>query len=277
MRHEGYVACEEDIKKLLQKEDGTYPKPYGAPSLDIYTPGVMDYVDSIETDKINSTVHFRMKNSYSPDDDITVDELKLFRTWLAQELLKMDQTELGEQKNSYLSDVETHVLRYYADNMYDNTVKILTEFGQATPTLDTINSSSCGCYHSSNLSSLYNTELNICDSVGVYRKNIYNKMIEMFSVGSFWSQWSQEFINEFKKYIDNIIKCNFVLSKTEWHSEFVDCGCQNTSDQDRSIEILKRLSISLGYIRDGSIAGHKNYINEVLYEWSSLLYEKMQW
>lgn len=277
MRHEGYVACEEDIKKLLQKEDGTYPKPYGAPSLDIYTPGVMNYVDSIETDKINSTVHFRMKNSYSPDDDITVDELKLFRTWLAQELLKMDQTELGEQKNSYLSDVETHVLKYYADNMYDNTVKILTEFGQVVPTLDTINSSSCGCHHGSNLSSLYNTELNVCDSVGVYRKNIYNKMIEMFSVESFWSQWSQEFINEFKKYVDNIIKCNFVLSKTEWHSEFVDCGCQNTSDQDRSIEILKRLSISLGYMRDGSIVGHKNYINDALYDWSSILYEKMQW
>ena len=35
MRHEGYVACEEDITKLLQKEKKKYPKPYGATCLEI--------------------------------------------------------------------------------------------------------------------------------------------------------------------------------------------------------------------------------------------------
>lgn len=276
MRHEGYVACEEDIQKLLQNADGTYPKPYGAPALDVYAPRVIEYVDSIETDRINSTVQFRMKNSYSPDDDITIDELKLFRSWLAKELLKMDQTELGEQKNSYLSDTDTHVLKYYADDMYDNTIKILSEFGQTQVSLGILDTTSCGC-HGSNLSSLYNTELNVCDPTEVYRKNIYNKMVEMFSVETFWTKWAPEFLNECKKYIDNIIKCNFPLSKTEWHSEFADCACQNKTEQDKLMDILKRLSISLGYMRDGNVSGHKNYINDALYEWSSLLYEKMQW
>lgn len=277
MRHEGYVACEEDITKLLQKPDGSYPKPYGAPSLDVYDMVVLKYVDTIETDRINNTIEFRMKNSYSPDDDITVDELKIFRTWLAKELLKMDQTELGEQKKSSFTDIETHVLQYYANDMYDNTVKILTEFGSMkTISLNSIGTSSCGC-HGSNLSSLYNTELNTCDPLSIYKKNIYNKMVEMFSTESFWSQWASEFINEFKKYIDNIIKCNFVLSTSEWYSEFVDCGCQNKSEQNKYIEILKRLSTSLGYIRDKKVTGHKNYITDSLYDWAHLLYEKMYW
>jgi hypothetical protein len=43
------------------------------------------------------------------------------------------------------------------------------------------------------------------------------------------------------------------------------------------MEILKRLSVSLGYIRDGQINSHKNYINDALYDWSSILYEKMKW
>lgn len=277
MRHEGYVACEEDITKLLQREDGSYPKPYGAPTFDVYDMNIMKYVDSVETDRINSTIEFRMKNSYSPDNDITIDELKLFRTWLAQELLKMDQTELGEQKKAYFSYEQTHVLEYYANNMYNDTIKILSTFGVSTPHISSLTSSTCGCMHGANLSSLYNTELNVCDPINVYRKNIYDKMVEMFSVVEFWSQWSSEFINEIQKYIDNIIKCNFILTQSEWQSEFVDCGCQNTSEQEKAIEILKRFSVSLGYIKNDQIIGHKNYINDALYDWASLLYEKMYW
>lgn len=272
MEHEGYVACESDINKLFMTNDNA--SPFKAPSIDVIE--VLEYVDTIETDRINSTAEYRLKNTYSPDDDITIDELKLFRTWLAIQLLQMDQTELKEQRNALFTDTQTHILQYYAKDMYDDTVKILSEFGQTQVTFGPLDTSSCGC-HSSNLSSLYNTELTVCDPLSVYRKNVYNKMIEMFSVESFWSQWSTEFINEFKKYIDNIIKCNFVLSTTEWYSEFVDCGCQNKSEQDKAIEILKRLSVSLGYIRDGQVQGHKNYINDALYDWSSLLYEKMKW
>ena len=276
MRHEGYVACEEDITKLLQREDGTYPKPYGAPTLDAYDMNILRYVDSVETDRINNTIEFRMKNSYSPDDDITIDELKLFRTWLAKELLKMDQTELGEQKNIFFTDTETHVLKYYADGMYDNMIKILTDFGTTEVNFGSLDTSSCGC-HGSNISSLYNTEMTVCDPINIYKKNIYNKMVEMFSNTSFWTQWAPEFINEFKKYTDNIIKCNFILTQSQWTSEFVDCGCQSKSEQDKAVEILKRLSVALEYIRDNQIPGHKNYINDALYSWSSLLYEKMYW
>lgn len=277
MRHEGYVACEEDISKLLQREDGSWPKPYGAPSIDVYEKGIMNYVDPIETDRINNTIEFRLKNTYTPDDNITIDELKQFRTWLASELLKMDRTELGEQKKSLLNHIETHVLEYYAADMYDNTIKILSDFSNIKVVFTDINNTTCNCHHDSNISSLYNMELNSCDPISIYKQNIYNHMVDMFSNTSFWTQWSPEFIGEFKKYIDNIIKCNLSLSKSDWFNSFLDCNCQDTNTQDKYIGILKNLSISLGYIKDGQISGHKNYINDSLSMWSKVLYENMKW
>ena len=276
MRHEGYIACEEDISKLLQKPDGSFPRPYGAPAIDIYEKDIMRYVDSVETDKINNIIEFRMKNSYSPDDDITIDELKLFRSWLAKELLKMDQNEFGNQNKIYFDDSETHILDYYANDMYNETIKALTEFGSSNPKLMTMKNNTCSC-QDTNLSSLYNLNISSCEPINIYRNNIYNRMVLMYSNVSFWQQWPSEFINEFKKYIDNIIKCNFVLTQSPQFAGFVDCGCQSKSEQDRAIEILKKLSLSLGYIRDGKAQEYKNFINDTLYEWSSVLYEKMKW
>lgn len=277
MGHEGYVACEEDINKLHQREDGSWPRPYGAPSIDSYDEKFIYYIDSIETDRINNTIDFRMKNKYVTDSDITIDEIKKFRTWLAEELLKMDKMENGIQKYIYLSNTEVHVLNYYVNEMYDQVIKSLMEFGQTNISIENINTNVCGCHHSSNLSSLYNQSLQICDPISIYRKNIYSKMVEIFSNINFWTKWSPEFIGVFKKYIDNIINMNLPLSSSEFTSNFVDCGCSGDSNQKDLIEILKRLSKSLEYIKDEQIISHKNFIGDALYDWASLLYEKMRW
>ena len=275
MRHEGYVACEEDITKLLQKENGKYPKPYGAPCLDIYDKNIVQFVDSKETDRINNTIEFRLKNKYVVDEDITTDELKKFRTWLATEILKMDQTELGEQKKSYLNDEETHTMEYYANNMYDSTIKILTSFGgDSIAYISTPSVSSCGCEGNSDLTSLYNINVG-CNTIDIYRKNLYLKMVEMFSNVDFWTQWSPEFIGVFKRYIDNIIRINLPLSSSMLSNEYLDCGCAHESN-DMS-EILKRLSTALQYIYEDKVSGHRNYIRDALTDWSSKLYEIMLW
>ena len=277
MRHEGYVACEEDINKLLQREDGSFPKPYGAPALDAYDEKIIEYIDVLETDRINNTLDFRMKNKYVTDEDITIDELKLFRAWLAKELLKMDQTEIGEQKVMKLSEIETHILNFYANDMYDEIMRALITFGTSKISLDNIQQNTCSCHHSSDLSSLYNDSLNICDPVIIYKNNIYQKMVEMFSNIEFWEQWTKEFIGVFRKYIDNIIKLNLPLDINQLNNSFIDCGCQSTSRQEEFMNILKDLSITLKYIETDDIKGHKNFINDTLYKWSSLLYEKMKW
>jgi hypothetical protein len=306
MRHEGYVACEEDIDKLLQKEDGTYPKPYGVPSFDVYDYNVLPYVDVTETDIINNTMDFRLKNKYVTDPDITVDELKLFRTWLTQSLLNMDKSDFMQPSNPpdpsnppiqpplendqidgvllvnsgqryYLfNELETHVLEYYANNMYDSTIKILSNFSGDSVSLTDIHKTSCNC-NNTDLSALYNLNINACNPIEIYKKNIYEKMVVMFSDINFWSRLAPEFIREFKVYIDNIINLNFKLVKSNWQSTFIDCSCDGSKEQENALEILKRLSNSLGYMKDGDINGHKNYITTSLLDWAKWLYEDMQW
>lgn len=275
MRHEGYVACEEDLSKLLPKPDGSLPKPYGAPCIDVYDNYVVQFIDQFETDKINNILEYRMKNKYVADEDITIDEIKKFRTWLATTLLSMDQTETGFQKYIILSEMITHMLQYYKGSMYDNTIKILSEFGSTT----SINNvtKTCNCGSSSDLSSLYVNEISSCDPVLIYRKNIYNTMVNTFSEIDFWTQWPKEFIWEFKKYIDNIIKLDLPLTDKSFDNRFVDCGCINSDAQSKNMDILKRLSNSLLYIFNQDILGHKNYIYDSLKDWSSILYEQMEW
>ena len=277
MRHEGYVACEEDINKLLKNEDGSYPKPYGAPYIDIYDSDIAPYIDIYETDKANCVTTYRMQNDYATDCNITLDELKKFRTWLAVQLLKFDQNNLGEQVYNIYNEEITHMLKYYANNMYDEIVKYLSIFGFSELTVNNINMSSCGCNASSNLSSLYNESHSSCDALFIYRKNLYNKMVEIFSKVDFWIQFPKEFILEFKKYIDNIIDSNLKLTKSQYVSDFVDCGCDTMDNQATMQAILKRLSQSLQFISDGNVSGKKNFITDAFKDWAIYLYELMEW
>lgn len=276
MKHEGYVACEEDIMKLLKKPDGSYPKPYGAPCIDIYQGDIINYVDSFETDRINNIRELRLKNNYVTDSNITIDEIKKFRTWLSTQLLLFDKTESGIQKNILYTELETHVLEYYKNNMYDNTIKILSQFEHKNINIENISLSSCNCSHNTDLSSLYNSKINTCDPIYIYKKNLYEKMVEMFSNIDFWYNLPIEFLYEFKKYIDNIIKLNLPLKRNEFVNQFIDCGC-NENEQENEINILRKLSNSLNYMIQKDIIGHKNYITDSLREWSSLLYENMEW
>lgn len=280
MKHEGYVACEEDITKLLPM-DGEYPKPYGAPCLDIYDLSIQPFIDVAETDRINSIRDLRLKNTYVADADITIDELKKFRTWLATELLAMDAQEIpigtvvsSVQKMQLFDSLETHVLQYYAGNMYDSTIKSLSDFASSKFTISDVQPS-CGCHSNSDLSSLYSSQIQGCNPIDSYRKGIYYKMVQMFSSIEFWTRFSPEFMGTFKRYILNIVKVGLPLSSTE-QTAYTDCTCLDRGDSKYE-EMLKRLATSLEYIESGQISGHKNYIADSLRDWSMYLYEIMNW
>lgn len=240
----------------------------------ILTSTIEELVDTTETDAANTTTQFTLYNSYSTDSDITLDELKVFRRWLAETLLGFD-TELNYDDNT------KHMLQYYVADMYDDTVNWLTQFGKPEYSVSVLNNqyqkpTGCGCSGvGQNLSSLYNTTLASCDPVGVYRKNIWKLMVDTFSNIEFWKQMSTPFLSEFKKYIDNILKAGLPLSSSEWISVFADCVCGQTPDGTNTA-ILVRLSESLGYLID-SETGHDNFIQKSFNDWSSILYEKMFW
>jgi hypothetical protein len=289
MPYNAYVACEEDINKLLKLEDGSYPRPYGCEYMDLYSHiinlydntelQIIDYIDVDVTDKINDIGEYVLKNTYVTDSDITLNEIRNFRTWLAKELLLFDTNyETGEIKNIIFDNLESHVLKYYSNNMIDSTITSLLNFGNINITYNTNTPThTCGCAGSTDLSSLYNNSVSVCDPINIYKKNIYNKMVEMFSDIKFWEQFPPEFILTFKHYIDNILKTNLPLQKNQYVSSFVDCSCVIDQTQSDGIAILNKLSQALQYIHDGAVSNHRNYIHDALYNWASILYENMDW
>ena len=277
MGHEGYVACEEDITKLLMKADGTYPKPYGCPYIDMYDEDkcIMRYIDLEETDIANNISKYRTANDQTTDFDITISELKLFRKKLATMILDYNNIYINNS-GSLIDSVEESVLKYYMNDMYDEAVKSLLMFGNQQVTLSTVDTT-CGCCSSTNLASLNNSSLNICDPLSIYRKSIYNKMVTMFSDVEFWKRWPNELLVVMKKYIDNILKVGLnVNNNTVDPSIYRDCTCSN-SNTNTNQNILEKLSKSLDYMIEGQEKSHYNYIKDSLYNWASLLYEYMQW
>ena len=277
MGHEGYVACEEDITKLLMKADGTYPKPYGCPYIDMYDEDkcIMRYIDLEETDIANNISKYRTANDQTTDFDITISELKLFRKKLATMILDYNNIYINNS-GSLIDSVEESVLKYYMNDMYDEAVKSLLMFGNQQVTLSTVDTT-CGCCSSTNLASLNNSSLNICDPLSIYRKSIYNKMVTMFSDVEFWKRWPNELLVAMKKYIDNILKVGLnVNNNTVDPSIYRDCTCSN-SNTNTNQNILEKLSKSLDYMIEGQEKSHYNYIKDSLYNWASLLYEYMQW
>lgn len=277
MGHEGYVACEEDITKLLMKADGTYPKPYGCPYIDMYDEDkcIMRYIDLEETDIANNISKYRTANDQTTDFDITISELKLFRKKLATMILDYNNIYINDS-GSLVDSVEESVLRYYMNDMYDEVVKGLLMFGNQQVTLSTVDTT-CGCCSSTTLTSLNSGSLNICDPLSIYRKSIYNKMVTMFSDVEFWKRWPNELLVVMKKYIDNILKVGLnVNNNTVDPSIYRDCTCSN-SNTNTNQNILEKLSKSLDYMIEGQEKSHYNYIKDSLYKWASLLYEYMQW
>lgn len=264
---------------------------------------LVNYIDVTETENINNIKKYLLLNEFTSDDDITIDELKQFRKWLATTLLKFDTDLYGQPIYNVYDEATYHMLSYYANDMEDEITKYLRIFGTSTVQLTT-STSSCGCGSVGSFggvtvqtpqiaalqthkcgcgdanASLYSLgNVSHCDPLDTYRRNIYLKMVTTFSEIDFWTQFNKTLIIEFKKYVDNIIKNNFTLVTNDYITSFADCSCLNEKDaeQHKNMGILKNLSKSLGYIVDDDISGHRNFISDALTGWSSLLYEKMRW
>ena len=227
-----------------------------------------DYIEPIET--LDKYIYL---NNFTTDEDITIDELKRFRTWLA-ETLYINQ----EYIQSWSKDPDKHnnMLVYYIQEMYDEVVKSLTRFNNYVDISSITKQSGCGC---GNSAVVYTSDvLSICDPLLIYRHNIYKYMIEIFSDITYWTG-QVEICEEMKKYIDNIIKTNLPLSSVTLYSNFADCTCLNAdaNEQEAMMNILKRLSYSLEYIITGEVSGNRNYISSAFLDWSTYLYEKMRW
>ena len=235
----------------------------------MYLTDIQEYIDQTTTLNINDINKYISYNAFIPAD-LTTDDLKKFRTWLASTILSF---------NMITDDKTIHMLKYYANGMYDDVIEGLSNFGEDEYNIITdSSSSSCGCNSSAQtLAQLQ--DITLCQPLSIYRTNIYKYMIEIFSDMYWWMDFDPEFLTMFKTYIDNIIKANFSFSKASIIDDYVECGCRldSTTKQNKAIERLNKLSEALKMMINNDISGHKNYINTALTDWSTYLYENMEW
>ena len=230
-----------------------------------------EFVDHEFTEKANSIDKYIALNEYSSGSEITLEDAKRFRTWLAESLLKLKYE--GPMERG-----ESQMLSYYANNMYDSTIESLSIFSTVDTQYSVIGSSTCGCSKTTSGSLL--TVGSTCDPISIYRKGIYDLMVKLWSDHHYWIDLeSDDFLSEFKRYIDAIIRFNLPLYIVDWTNVFTDCTCMNSSDalQSAGIGALTNLSKSLQYMIDGDIKGHKNFIDSSLRVFASQYYERMYW
>ena len=270
-----YVEMENDITKLTDwRERGLKcPDPY---YWDLQVGNIEAWVDVEGTEEANNLNKFLVHNKFTTDSDITLEEIKKFRTWLATTLLSFDQKTDGTQKKVLYNEDITEMLQYYASGMYDQCVKALNKLGTSIA-VNRLTMNECGCASGGNLAGLYNESLTSCDPLYTYRKYMYELMVDKFSSIDFWVQFPDAFMKEFKQYIDNIIQLDLPLKGSAWISTFIDCTCHMNSDQMVFMEILKRLSKAIEYIRLDDLTGNLNFISKAFRDWSTELYEVMEW
>ena len=230
---------------------------------------VSGYIDLTSTNTTNSIEKYELANSFVPDDNITLDELKKFRTWLATNLLTLKEWDENDQ----------HVLTYYKEGMTDDVVKWLSRLGSIQIGISNVSTNTCGCVGNSNLSSLYNDALIHCDSLSIYRNNIKLLMVTLFSNVDTWKDLPVEFLDEIIKYLNGIIKANLPLVYSNSLLDIYSCKCLSDTNiaQTQAQLILTDLIKVFEWIKSDSITGHKNNISTTLTNWSTNLYELMEW
>ena len=270
-----------DYKKYIQYEqlDQVYLLgPDILPHIDLYDEEcnmfnfTQDYIDMDATEAANAISDYRTANEYVADADIDINKLRKFRSWLASEILMFNTSVDGEYLNT-LSSNQIHMLEYYKNDMYNDIVKQLNAFGVEDMFAPVTNNGDCKCC--GNVSGLYKlTSTNTCNALDIYKKNIHNLMVQTFENVNFWTQYNKDFIEVFKRYIDNIIKTGLVIKKSNSESLYIKCNCTNT---EPTTALLQNLSLALGYIINDAINGHANFIHDALYNWAEQLYDFMSW
>lgn len=255
-----------------------------------YLRELAEYVDVNDTEKVNAIYKYIEYNSFTPDKELTLEQIKMFRTWLATVLFNLLSKEPDVEKNTIA------MLNYYKNEMNDNVIDTLASFHVDMPqvgiytagvqgvtginVLSPVKKSSCSCAQSSTAALLaHPSSVSVCDPIAIYRKALYSQMVDVFSDINFWMQREKDLLLEIKRYIDAIIKLNLPLTASQYVSELYDCNCLTSTDsaQERLMSILKNLSTAFDYMANDNVTGNKNFIGDTLNQWATKLYEIMRW
>lgn len=231
----------------------------------------IDYIDISETQDINNPDLYIYKNNFVTSEDISIDDLKNFRTYLA--------VLLDNYYNTMSTDDEKlkTMINYYFSNMYDETVLKLSLIvgdvyytSSVSSQLSNVTYSSCSCASNANtVGTLLNTG---CDVISIYRAAIRNIMVKYFSDVEFWAN-KHDICNEIVIYLNGILNMNLQIAAGTVDG---DCANINTSLQYQQQNILKDIIKAFEMIKDGNIVTNKNFIALNLNKFANI-YESLKW
>jgi hypothetical protein len=255
-----------------------------------------DYLEQVNwetTMQANSAASYLLSNQIAGIPELTIDDLKNFRTWLATILL-----ENQDLFRSYNRDFEKTIqmLTYYSENMYDSVCKALINFANI-PVIKA-DLSVASCYSGCNTQVMINPQTTIqsgCSCNGnsvtavgnitagcldMYRRNVYNWMVIVFSDSNFWANFiytDPNLIDLIIRYMEGILESGLPLTKQCDKITYNDCSCLNNDTEEANKQILRNAIRAFGYIRDNNISFNYSFIYNSLNKWASVLYEIMQW
>ena len=252
---------------------------------------IISYIDEIATEEANKTTKYEAFNANLHTDKLTWEDVRYFRTWLAT--LLYDSQIIDDYKTN-------EMLKYYKNEMVDETVKHLKEFTDVlASTLVTTSSCGCGSSISASVQNQSTTGVTIlqgastscgcggmtlpvaisdlCDPLEKYRSAMRAFMISIFSDMDFWLKYDKAFLLEIKKYIDAIIDFNPAFNLNNGIDILRNCVCEDQTLQGTAIQILRNVSLAFQYMGTDDLTDHKNFIITSLNTWATTLYEKMIW
>lgn len=252
---------------------------------------IMPYIDEIATEEANETTKYEAFNANLHTDKLAWEDVRYFRTWLAT--LLYDSQIIDDYKTN-------EMLKYYKNEMVDETVKHLKEFTDVLAST-LVTASSCGCNSSistvmqnqstTGVTILQGTSTScgcggmtlpvaisdLCDPLEKYQSAMRAFMITVFSNIDFWLKYDKAFLLEIKKYIDAIIEFNPSFNLNNGIDILRNCVCEDQTIQSTAIQILRNVSLAFQYMGTDNLADHKNFIITSLNTWATTLYEKMIW
>lgn len=249
-----------------------------------------NYIDWTATEYSNNIARWSDANKRIIDNNITLDDLRAYRTRVAQWLLgvAIDEdfdTDTTAEKNAVLLEYAgsdycklKEMLNYYKNEMYNTTIgSLLTFTGPVTYTQNTPINSGCGC-SASPLSIDTATTITASNPIAIYRRNVYNYMIQVFSDVNFWKLFKDDgVLQNLKEYTQGVIDVNLPLTPAPATLEYADCSSLLTDTNVQLTTILSNLVLAINYIQEDEDIEYRNFIYQSFFMWASKLYEYMRW
>lgn len=233
----------------------------------------MSYVDNEKTSEINDVESYRYMNNFVSDDDITEQELRRFRTYVAESFLALTHD---------LNEYDEKMLKYYANEMNDESLRMLMKMTTMIPMNNIVtDTAQCGCSASQSqlyLTSAANAFAGTCDFIAMYRAGMHRIMVNFMTNIDTWMPHDL-FINDVKRYLENIMKMNFSLYKINTTSFNTDCSLLNekNASQMSAHTVLNNMIIALTHIQNKTHASHMNFIKSTFNTFFESYYEIMRW